>query len=210
MGVSGFSSSGKNTLLRVISGLFDGYEGAIVLNKVSLRDINLASLRDNLAKSVSHEDIFEGSILENISMGKSRVSYNDVMWALESVGLGDMVKGLPQGLMTPMVASGRAFSASTATKMIIARCIAERPQLLILNDIMHDLEKADRMKIIQFLISPENPWTLLMVSNDPLVLAACDRVVFMDKGEVLEVAPYTQLLNNDSFRDCVKELPPNS
>lgn len=207
IGIAGFSSSGKNTLLRVLSGLLDSYTGSIILNKVSMRDINLASLRDNLAKSVSHEDIFDGNILENISMGKARVSYKDVMWALENVGLDKMVESLPKGLMTEMVASGRAFSASTATKMIIARCIAERPQLLILNDIMHDLEKSDRMSIIQFLISKENPWTLLMVSNDPLVLAACDRVIFMEKGSITASGTYSELLGNDSFRDCVKENP---
>lgn len=210
IGISGFSSSGKNTLLRVLSGLLDSYEGAIILNKISMRDVNLSSLRDNLAKSVSQEHIFNGNILDNISMGKSRVSYSDVMWALESVGLGKMVQELPDGLMTEMVASGSTFSASTATKMIIARCIAEKPQLLILNDIMHDLEKADRMKIIQFLISHENPWTLLMVSNDPLVLAACDRVMFMEDGKVIDTGTYNQLLKNDRFVDCVREIPPHS
>jgi ABC-type bacteriocin/lantibiotic exporter with double-glycine peptidase domain len=208
IGVAGYSNSGKNTLLRVLSGLLESYEGSIVLNKVSMRDINLASLRDNLAKSVSHEDIFDGNILENISMGKARVSYHDVMWALESVGLGNMVQSLPEGLMTDMVASGRAFSASTATKMIIARCVAERPQLLILNDIMHDLEKADRLQIIRFLISPENPWTLVMVSNDPLVLASCDRVIFMEHGAVIAEGTYTSMLENNRFRDCVREHDP--
>jgi ABC-type bacteriocin/lantibiotic exporter with double-glycine peptidase domain len=205
VGIAGYSASGKNTLLRVLSGLLESYEGIIKLNNVSMRDINLATLRDSIAKSVSKDDIFDGNVLDNISMGQSKVSYQDVMWALKSVGLEDMISALPDGLMTEMVSSGKSFSASTATKMIIARCIAEKPQMLILNDIMHDLEKGDRMNIMRFLISEENPWTLLIVSNDPLVLAACDRVIVMQDGEIIANEPYIHVIENPHFRKCVIE-----
>jgi ABC-type branched-subunit amino acid transport system ATPase component len=119
--------------------------------------------------------------------------------------LRDLVDAMPEGVMTDMIASGKSFSASTATKMVIARCIAEKPQLLILNDIMHDLQKGDRLKIIELLISHKNPWTLLLISNDPLVMASCDRVLLMKDGEIIADGKYTDLLSNEHFRICVQE-----
>lgn len=205
--ISGYSSAGKNTLVRILTGILDSYEGTVTMNNLSLRDINLNSLRDNIAKNISSEDLFDGTILENISMGKSRVGYQDVVWALENVGILDMVNQLPHGLQTQVVPGGKQFSHTIATKLLIARCLAERPQLLILNDLLHELERADKLKILQFLIDKKNPWTLICVSNDPLIMSACDRIIFMKEGEVVKEAPYEAMLARRDFKEAILCAP---
>ncbi|MGB0521690.1 MAG: peptidase domain-containing ABC transporter [Flammeovirgaceae bacterium] len=205
--LSGYSSAGKNTLVRVLTGILDSYQGTITLNNLSLRDINLNSLRDNVAKNISSEDLFDGTILENISMGKSRIGYQDVVWALESVGILDMINHLPKGLQTQVVPGGKQFSHTIATKLLIARCIAERPQLLILNDLLHELEREDKLRILQFLIDKNNPWTLICVSNDPLIMSACDRIVFMKEGQILHEAPYEEMLGRKDFKEAILCAP---
>jgi ABC-type bacteriocin/lantibiotic exporter with double-glycine peptidase domain len=201
--LSGYSNSGKNTLLRVMTGLLGDYEGTIVMNNLSLRDINLSNLRDNVAKNVSNDDLFDGTILENVTMGKSRISYDDVVWALDSVGLMDFVNGMPKGLQTEVVSGGKQFSQTVATKLMIARCLAERPQLLILNDLLHDLEKIDKLRILNILIDKANQWTLIFVSNDPLIMSACNRVVFMKEGEILMEQPYEEMVLNPDFKSVI-------
>jgi len=201
--ISGYNSSGKNTIARILSGLLDSYEGMISLNGVSLRDVNLNNLRDQIAKNVSTDDIFEGTILENVSMGNANVSYEDVTWALESVGLLEKFSSLPDGLMTNLVPGGKAFSGSVAAKLVLARCIAERPKLLILNDILVELEKVDRLKILHFLMDKKNPWTLICLSNDPMTMASCDRIALMKQGKKVLEGAYEELLVNDQFKELL-------
>lgn len=205
--LSGYSSSGKNTLVSILTGILDSYTGTVTLNNLSLRDINLNSLRDNVAKNISSDDLFEGTVLENISMGKTRVSYQDVVWALESVGLMALINDMPNGLQTQIIPGGKQFSRTIATKLLIARCIAERPQLLILNDMLHELERADKLKILQFLIDKENPWTLVCVSNDPLIMSACNQILFMKDGEILDRAPYEKMVLRADFKDAILCVP---
>lgn len=198
--VAGFNKSGKNTLAKVLSGLLDSYDGSITFNNISLRDISLNSLRDNVAKNLSKEEIFDGTLLENISMGNARIPLENVMWALESVGLADFVNALPNGLQTELVASGKTFSDSVAGRLILARCIAEKPQLLILNDFLHDFEKYHRLEILRFLMDHQHPWTLMAISNDPLFLSSCDRILLLKEGELVAQGSYQELLTNEEFR----------
>ncbi|WP_020526806.1 peptidase domain-containing ABC transporter [Flexithrix dorotheae] len=202
--LAGYNSSGKNTLAQVITGLLESYEGGIRMNGISLRDINVNSMRDLVAKNVTNEDIFEGSILENISMGNPKVTYDDMMWALDNVGLADMVSSLPDGIMTSMVSGGKKFAKSVAIKLILARCIAEKPQLLILNDELIDLEKSDRVKILGFLMDKKNPWTLVCVSNDPMMLAGCNRVVILNEGLIVKDGAYKDLAAKKEFKDLLE------
>jgi len=122
---------------------------------------------------------------------------------LESVGLSDQINSMPEGLMTNLVAGGKRFSGSAVIKLTLARCIAERPQLLILNDVLHELQKKDRLKVLEFLTSPENPWTLVCVTNDPVVMSACDRVVVMQEGKAIASGSYQELMKDKDFQNIL-------
>jgi ABC-type bacteriocin/lantibiotic exporter with double-glycine peptidase domain len=198
--IAGFNNAGKNTFANVVGGLLDSYEGIISINNISMREISLSSLRDVIASNFSTYDIFEGSVLDNIQMGRSNVSYQDVVWAVESMGLTDLIQSLPDGLQTELIAGAKSFPRSVLTKLTIARCIAEKPKLLILNNFLHFFEKEERLRILQFLMDRKNPWTLLCVSNDPLLLASCDRIVVMKEGEIATEGTYQELLNDKTFQ----------
>lgn len=198
--ITGLSGSGKNTLIEIIAGILDTFEGSITLNNMSLRDLNRDFLRDIIGKNVSIENIFDGTILENINMGKSSVSYNDVVWAVEKLALADYVNALPDGLLTEIMAGGKQFSSSVIIKIILARTIAKHPKLLILNDFLHDLNRDERLKIINFLLDKKNKWTMLCISNEPSLLASCDRVVILDDGQIVGQGTYQELLQNPIFQ----------
>ncbi|MCU0393703.1 MAG: ATP-binding cassette domain-containing protein, partial [Thermoflexibacter sp.] len=192
--IAGFGSAGKSTFAKILSGLLDSYEGIIALNNISMREISLPSLRDAIASNFSTDNIFDGSFFENIQMGRSNITYDDVLWALENLGLTDLVHALPDGLHTELTAGAKSFSNSILTKITIARCIAEKPKLLILNDFFHFLEKEERLRVLNFLLDRRNPWTLICVSNDPTMLVNCDKIVILKDGEVSEQGTYEELL----------------
>lgn len=201
--ISGVGGSGKNTLTNTIAGMYSHFDGSVTYNKYSLRDLDRVHLRDRIGKNVSVEDIFEGTILENILVGKPFAEEMAAIEALEMVGLQDKINALPDGLNTPMLSAGKGFSQTFIQKLILARCLAKRPNVLILNDMFGAFSKNERLKLIQTLTEPSHPWTLILVSNDPLIMAACDRTVYLSKGEILVDGPVDQVLSNE---EVVKNL----
>lgn len=197
--IAGPGGSGKSTLIDIISGLYSDYTGSVTINNFSLRDLDITNLRDKVAKNISPEDIFDGTILENISIGKKSERIEDVIDALESVGLKDEVYALPGGLNSPVLSGGKGLSSSTIHRLILARCLAKKPELIILNDFFAGLSKSDKLDLINCLINNNSSRTLIAVSNDPLVMAACERIIVLDKGQIIADDTYNALLKDGTI-----------
>ncbi|MEO1052340.1 MAG: ATP-binding cassette domain-containing protein [Bacteroidota bacterium] len=202
--VAGLGGSGKTVLTNTIAGLNINYEGIITMNGFSLRDLDLTNLRDKIGKNVSQEDIFEGSIIENILLAKSHAQPEDAIWAINAVGISDEINSMPDGMDTPMVSGGKGLPTSLVNKIILARCLAKRPNLLILNDFFNNFPGSERLRLMQMLSDAQFPWTLLIVSNDPLIMAECDRVVYMEDGQVGKVGPFKELMKAGDLNAIIK------
>lgn len=192
--ISGPGASGKSTLTNIIGGLYTTYTGGVTINKFSLRDLDLVHLRDKVAKNISPDDIFDGTIYDNITTGKSSVRVDEVLGVLEQTGLSQLINKLPEGLNTPIISGGKGLSSSALHRLILARCLVKKPELIILNDFFSGLRKADKLDLLRCVINPDDSWTLVTVSNDPLVMAACDRVIVLDHGEIVADGSYQALL----------------
>ena len=192
--IAGPGGSGKTTLTNIVAGLYAEYEGGVSINHFSLRDLDITHLRDKVAKNISQEDIFDGTIYENITVGKATTRIDDVMDALEKVGLKESVNAMPEGMDTHILSGGKGLSSSMIHRLILGRCLAKKPELIILNDFFFGLSKADKLQLVRCVINPESSWTLLAVSNDPLVMASCDRVIVLDDGRIVADDSYAALL----------------
>jgi ABC-type bacteriocin/lantibiotic exporter with double-glycine peptidase domain len=192
--ISGPGGSGKTTLTNIISGILADYMGAVTINNYSMRDLDLTHLRDKIGKNISQEDIFDGTILENITVGKPMESVQDAIDALEAVGLADDVNRLPDGLNTHLTSGGKGWSNTNIHKLILARCLAKKPELIILNDFFDGLKRNTKLDLIQCLVNKEKHWTLMAVSNDPVIMAACDRVLVMHEGQIEAEGKFDELL----------------
>ena len=159
-----------------------------------MRDLDITHLRDKVAKNISQEDIFDGTIYENITVGKATARIEDVMDALERVGLKEYISTLPDGLNTHILSGGKGLSSSIVHRLILGRCLAKRPALIILNDFFSGLTKSDKLQLVRSVINPECSWTLIAVSNDPLVMASCDRVIVLDEGRIVADDSYNSLM----------------
>ena len=195
--ITGSGGSGKTTLTNIIAGLQPAFEGIVTINNYSIRDLDLAHLRDKIAKNISPEDIFDATIYENITVGKPLERVQDVLDALQQVGLADEINALPEGLSTPLLSGGKGLPSSMIQKLILARCLAKKPQLLILNDFFSGLKKSTKLDLINITISSKSPWTSIAVSNDPLVMAACDRVIVLNDGVIVAEGTFDELLKQN-------------
>ena len=185
--IVGTNRSGKSTLLSIISGLFHNYTGSVLFNGIPLKDINVTSLRDVIGDNLGQQDLFNGTLEENISVGKPDVSIEDMLWSIEQVGLNDFFKSLPKGLSTPIQPEGQGLSRSIRQKIILARTFAERPKMVVMDNVLDGLDSFDKMRIYNLITAPENPWTMLIVTDDPQLIRRCDKVIFLEDGSVSKV-----------------------
>lgn len=204
--VTGSDGAGSSTLLGVLAGLLPHYTGVVQVGGLTLRDVDPTTLRDRIGLMLSGNEIFEGSVEENVSLGRAGIGTAEIMQALERVGAADEVQALPLGLRTPLVSGGRGLPSTLRTRMLIARAIVARPRLIVLDEVLATVEPAARHDLIKVLAGPDAPWTLFIVSHDPEVFGAVDTVLVLRDGVTHAAKPWKDLAS-DIF---VRELVPNS
>ncbi len=95
---------------------------------------------------------------------------------------------------THILSGGEGFTRSFNQRLILARCLAKKPALIILNDFFNFMKKNDKVQLVEHLVNRENKWTMVVVSNDPLVMASCDRVIVLREGTLLADGKFDQLM----------------
>jgi ABC-type bacteriocin/lantibiotic exporter with double-glycine peptidase domain len=201
--ITGQGNSGKTTLMNILTGMFTDYEGVVTINNFSLRDLDLTHMRDQVAKNISQEDLFDGTILENITIGKTSTTVHDAVEALEQVGLSDTINALPKGLETPIISGGKGLSKTVIHKLILARCLAKKPKLIVLNDFFTTLSKSDKMELLACVTRSQRSCTVIVVSKDPIIMSACDRVIMMQEGVIRAEGTMEELTNTQLFNDLI-------
>ena len=184
----GSSGSGKGTLLELAFGMRTPTSGAVLLDEVDLRDLRLESLRHDVLM-LNGVEIIDGTIVENLRLGRSDVTPDEIRHALRTVNLLEEVLDLPQGLNTHLVASGAPLSSGQARRLVLARALVVKPRLLLVRETLDTIAARSRSKIIEAFLGANAPWTVVVVSHDPQVIAACPRAV--DLGAVAQTSANT-------------------
>ncbi len=201
--VAGYHNSGKTTLVNLLDGIYASYKGSITYNGISLKNIDLSTLRDHIGKNVSQEDIFDGTVLDNIMLGKPQADPKVALRALSEVDALDEINKLPDGVHTHLLPGGKMLSAGIVSKIILARCVAKQPKVIILNDYFQVFEKSEKKKLMQYLTDQKHAWTLIVVSNDPVVMQACQRVLVMKDGSIVSDGSTEHLAQDVHFNEVV-------
>ena len=142
-------------------------------------------MRSLIGDSLSGEDVFTGTVMENIAVGRSWISENEIIDACRATGLMDRLALLPNGLLTDLDPQGARLPRSLVMRIVQARAIVGRPRLILLEDGLQDWEPQDREQLLGWLTAPERPWTLLVVSNDPWVQQRCSRTIHLRNGRLI-------------------------
>lgn len=184
--ITGKNDSGKSTLLYLIGGLLSPTEGSITIEDIPLNNYNFNELRYAIGGYLRDETLFEGTLLENITLGRNSVTLSDVKWAIEAVGLTELVARLSNGYDTKILPAGKQFSKSTVAKILIVRAIVNKPRLLLLENSFSVFSEEDRIRILKFLLSKEHTWTVLLTSSRPVNMPGLiDREIELRDGQII-------------------------
>lgn len=184
--ITGDNGSGKSTLIHLISGLYQPLSGNVCINGLPILNYDILKLYQYIGNGLAEETIFEGTFLENITLGREFVKIEDVLWAIEKVHLSEYVKGLPKGLDTQIEISGNKLSKSIIQRIIIARSIVNKPKLILLENHLDFIEDKQRDNIIDFLTDKSNGWTFIGISNNKYLQEKSDKIILMSNGEILK------------------------
>jgi ABC-type bacteriocin/lantibiotic exporter with double-glycine peptidase domain len=157
----------------------------VSINNFPIGNYNISELYKVIGNGLVEESIFEGTLIENITLGRDFIKIEDVQWAIDKVYLSDYVKELPLGLDTNIDISGKKLSKSLVQRIIIARCIVNKPKLILLENHLDFIEEIERNKIIDFLTDKSNNWTLITISNDHYLQQKSDTVITMKDGKIV-------------------------
>ncbi|MCK6648206.1 MAG: ATP-binding cassette domain-containing protein, partial [Bacteroidia bacterium] len=184
--LTGKNGSGKSTLLHLIAGLYQPQQGNVVINNYPIANYNINKLYRSFGNGLSEEKIFEGTLFENITLGRSGINQEQVDHILKSLFLNNYVQSLTRGLDTPIETSGHTLSESVIQKILIARSVVHQPKLVLLENHIDSIEENEKRAIIEFLTDKTNNWTLIAISNDNYFLGKVDHVINMQAGEILK------------------------
>ena len=190
--LAGYDGSGKTTLLHVLLGMLPNYQGSIAFNGLSLRDLDLTSLRSHTSALIATDQLVTGTILQNIIFGNAGITQGDVSKALALTNLTEYIHALPQGLHTPVTNFALQFPRSICAKIMLARALVTKPHLLILDDYLLPIDRTEKLRIYNTLLR-ELTCSIILVSNDLAVMQSCDRVLLLKDGTLVTQGPYTQL-----------------
>ena len=172
-GITGESSSGKSTLVDLIYGFREPSSGTLLFDQSDYRNLKLYDLRGQIAL-VRGIEIFHGTVEENIRLGITDLDSAELRKILGTVGLLATVESLPEGLQTELTTGGRPLTPGQSYRLMLARALALRPRVLILDEILDRMEDGPQLdSLLEALIHPDNSWTLVVVSRSQNVLKHC-------------------------------------
>lgn len=174
----------RGSLLDAICGLRSASSGQILLNKHDLRDLNLGHLRDTVCL-VRHAELVTATVAENLSLGRD-LPLAELRQALDQVGLLETVSALPNGMQTELCPHGAPLSEEQALRLTLARAIVGKPRLLLIDKALDRIDARYLPVLLDVLTVATAPWTLLIVSHEPLVLTHFRRQVALADGRLVE------------------------
>ncbi|MBL0181243.1 MAG: ATP-binding cassette domain-containing protein [Chitinophagaceae bacterium] len=192
--IQGKDSSGKSTLLRVLAGAYTGFNGSMMLDDVPLGNYDLDSVRSQIGVLINQQDIFHGTVWENISVGNEHISLETVVDLAAKTGLNNFIATLKNGYDTMLDPTGKRLPRNVIHKILLIRALAGKPRLLLLEEPWQQSENSYRKQIIKILSEVEDT-TLVVVSNDEEFAGLCDKVITIEEGKVENQASVNKKAN---------------
>ncbi|HEY0677694.1 MAG TPA: ATP-binding cassette domain-containing protein [Chitinophagaceae bacterium] len=163
--ITGNDGSGKSTLLRLLLGVYRDFTGVLAINNIPIGNYNLESLRNCTGILFPPENIFNGTLWENITMGREDIDRDYVAGLAEEIGLQAYIASLPSGYDTDLDPTGKRLPRNVIQKILLLRAIAHKPRLLVMEEPWQGIEEKYK-SIIQNLLLQLNGTTVIIATND--------------------------------------------
>jgi len=185
--IMGPSGAGKTTIADLIIGLLRPQEGEVLIDNVPLEQVDLTQWRRMIGYVPQESFLLHETVLWNVTLGDPEVNEADAEAALRAAGAWEFVAELPQQIHSSVAERGMALSAGQRQRIAIARALARRPKLLILDEVTSSLDPQTEAAICQTLQGLRGQLTILAISHQPAVVEAADRIYRIQNSEVILV-----------------------
>jgi ABC-type bacteriocin/lantibiotic exporter with double-glycine peptidase domain len=176
LALAGAQGSGCSTLLDLISAMREPTAGTILVDGLDLRSWDLEAYRCQVMVLRS-QDILSATLMENLRLGRPDITLGQVQAALTEVGLLTDVLAMTDGLATKLVTGGLPLSSRQRNRLLIARALLHRPRLLVIDEFLDGMDPENTSHLVDLVMAPERPWTLLLATRDPQLLRRCPAIV---------------------------------
>ncbi|TNB70178.1 ABC transporter ATP-binding protein [Arthrobacter sp. BB-1] len=206
MALVGITGSGKSALIQLVPRLYDVTDGSISIDGVDLRDFEVEELRRIVGVAFEDTTLFSNSVRDNVLLGAPERTEAALDEALD-VAQAHFAYSLPEGVDTLIGEEGLSLSGGQRQRIALARAIAARPRVLVLDDPLSALDVHTEELVETRLRTVLKDTTTLIVAHRPSTVALADRVALLEQGRIAAVGTHTELLaGNDHYRYVIASL----
>lgn len=192
--ILGKIGSGKSTILRMLGGLYQPTDGFVEVDGLDLRQIDSADFRTHVGFVSQEPKLFQGSLRENVMLGRPHADPNFFMAVARQTGLDRIAAAHPMGYDLPVGQAGALLSGGQRQLVALARCLVIQPRILLLDEPTSSMDAQAENSFIQHLKTSVGDRTLVVVTHRPALLDVVDRVVVVESGRILADGPKAQVL----------------
>jgi ATP-binding cassette subfamily B protein len=192
--IVGHTGAGKTTLISLLLRFYDVQKGAVRIDGIDVKEMDLADLRNRFGVVLQDPFLFSGTIAGNIRLGTERIQDEDITQAVEDVNLADFIRTLPNGLNQEVRERGSTFSTGQKQLISFARALAHDPKILILDEATSSVDTETEFRVRDALSRMVEGRTSLIIAHRLSTVQRADKIIVMHKGQVREMGTHQQLL----------------
>jgi len=197
--IVGRSGSGKTTLSKMLLKFYMPENGRVSFNGTDLKDIDAFVIRERIGCVPQNVQLFSGSIMNNILIGKPNATPNEVSNACKLAGCEEFIKKLPASYNTFLDENGGGLSGGEKQRIALARVLVKRPDFIILDEATSNMDFITEQQIYDTIFNKMKDTTMLIIAHRLSTIRRCNLIYVMDDGKVIESGTHDELLRKDGF-----------
>ena len=194
VGIVGRSGSGKSTLTNLVQNLYIPEEGNVVIDDINTREANLSWLRDQIGVVMQENYLFNSSVRDNIAISRPTATMDEIIRAARLAGAHDFILELKEGYDTKVGERGDSLSGGQRQRVAIARALLANPPILIFDEATSALDYESERIIFNNMGAIGEKRTMLIIAHRLSAVRRCDKIIVVDKGEIVESGTHEQLM----------------
>ena len=185
--ISGAEGSGKSTILKLLTGCYSDFEGSIEINDIPIQSYSLGSLRKATGVFLYEQDLFQGTLYENITLGFTEISQEDILKLGAELGFGNFIAAFPQVFDTQIDPSGKNLPNSLVRKILLLRALVNKPKILILEEPWIGLGEKTAQSIKDYIVKTSKNNLVVVSTNDSSFFQYADHHLHIENRTLLKI-----------------------